>query len=206
MSLSSGHTQSLCVWPSGRSGRMRVVPAQTFHPPAGDVDSDCKSLENMPGEMATYLQRWTGSSSHSRPGGRTGSKLYALVCGTHLPSPGRGWGGVQVKLHHPCPPQGSSKTCYWDEHTVGNLQRFTHQQLYPSKPPSLGSWNSLPRDKDQSQPSFRWALPCPPTPSMYQKHFGKPWEGWGRWGWLCCPLLLKCCQLICCGGPVLQEG
>ena len=178
MSLSSGRTQSLCVWPSGRT---RVVPAQTFHPPAGDVDSGCKSLENMPGEMATYLQRSTGSSSssHSRPGGHKGSKLYAHVCCTRLPSPGQGWGAVQVKPRHPCPPQGSSKTCYWDEHILGNLQRFTHQQLYPSKPPSLGSWNFLPRDKDQSQPSFRWALPYPPTSSMYQKHFGNPWEGWG---------------------------
>lgn len=149
MSLSSGHTQSLCVWPSGR---MRVVPAQTFHPPAGDVDSDCKSLENMPGEMATYLQRWTGSSSHSRPGGRTGSKLYALVCGTHLPSPGRGWGGVQVKLHYPCPPQGSSKTCYWDEHYSGEFIK-----IYPSTTVSIQATKpgilELPPKRQRSVPA-----------------------------------------------------
>ena len=179
MSLSSGRTQSLCVWPSGRT---RVEPAQTFHPPAGDVDSDCKSLENMPGAMATYLQRSTGSSSssHSRPGGHTGSKLYAHVCCTRLPSPGRGWGAVQVKPRHPCPPQGSSETCYWDEHILGEFIK-----IYPSTTVSIQATKpgilELPSKRQKSVPAQLSLGSSLPTHFQHvPEAFWKPLGGLGR--------------------------
>ena len=199
MSLSSGHTQSLCVWPSGQ---MRVVPAQTFHPPAGDVDSCCKSLENMPGEMATYLQRWTGSSSssHSRPGGHTGSKLYAHVCGTHLPSPGWEWVGSKLNYAIPALPRVAPRL------VIGmNIQWGIYKGLpinnciHPSHQPGI---LELPPKRQRSVPAqLSLGSPLPAHSQHVPEAFWKALGGLGQMGMALLPSAVEMLPTHLLWGP-----
>ena len=153
-----------------------MVPAQTFHPPAGDVDSDCKSLENMPGEMATYLQRWTGSSSssHSRPGGHTGSKLYAHVCGTHLPSPGWEWVGSKLNYAIPALPRVAPRlvigmNIQWGIYKglpINNCIHPSHQAWDPGTPSQ--------ETKISPSPAFVGLSPAHPLPACTRSILESP--------------------------------
>lgn len=94
------------------------------------------------------------------------------------------------------------KSYYWDEYSLGNL-KISCQQLYPSEPPSPRFWNcsfttaSSPAARDCPLPTY-----CQHSPEVVSN----PREGLSRWGWLCCPLLLKSCQLISCGGQIVRAG
>lgn len=73
--------------------------------------------------------------------------------------------------------------------------------MCPSKPWDPGTAPSQDT-KARSQPSLCQAIPCLLIPDV-QKQFPHPLEGLSGWGWLCCPLLFKCCQSA--GGAKFSE-
>lgn len=56
-----------------------------------------------------------------------------------------------------------------------------------------------------AQPSLHMLSPAHSLPTFTRSSFPIQRRS-EQMGWLCCPLLLKCCQLLSCGGQILLGG